>query len=168
MIDVGNAYLNAMAKKRMYMRLPRDWTMGREIVVRLVHSIYGLKDAGLLWYLMLEDILVKFGYVRSKYDTCIFLKNTGDTNRPTSIIALYVDDLSILASSKKELDDFKNHMKSIFPKITEVPNYSKYLNIYIEDQGDFIELNLSKKFAQFAAQYKLGNKLVRMPTTSTM
>jgi hypothetical protein len=77
------------------MKFPLDYTDGQKVIVRMIHSIYGLKDAGLLWYLFLEKALAKFGAKRSRYDPCIFYKNK-DNKR--IIIAVYVDDLAIFSS----------------------------------------------------------------------
>jgi hypothetical protein len=53
-IDVGNAFLEALLKEDLYMYLPLDWTQGKKILVKLARNIYGLKQAGLLWYLLLK------------------------------------------------------------------------------------------------------------------
>jgi hypothetical protein len=71
MIDVGNA----LAKKKICMKLTLDYTDGQKVIVRIIHSIYGAKDAELfLWYLFLAKALVKFGAKRSRYDPRIFYK----------------------------------------------------------------------------------------------
>jgi hypothetical protein len=51
--DIGNAYLEADIDKDIYMYLPLDWTFGKPTLVKLNKNLYGLKQAGLLWYLLM-------------------------------------------------------------------------------------------------------------------
>jgi hypothetical protein len=39
--------------KDVHMYLPLDWTNGKKILVKLNKNLYGLKQAGLFWYLLL-------------------------------------------------------------------------------------------------------------------
>ncbi len=90
-IDVGNAYLEALREKPLYMLLPFDWTDGKKIKVRLARNLYGLKDAGLLWYVLIDKILKAERYTRSVFDTCVYCK-------AGSILCLFVDDLATALS----------------------------------------------------------------------
>jgi hypothetical protein len=45
--DVGNAYLESLIDKDIYMVLPVDlWVNGERRTVKLVKALYGLKQAG--------------------------------------------------------------------------------------------------------------------------
>jgi len=57
------------------MILPTDWTMVRRILVKLLRNIYGLKQAGLLWYILFDKTLRNFGCVRSVWDPCVYIYN---------------------------------------------------------------------------------------------
>ena len=40
--------------------------------VKLVKSIYGLKQAGYLWNKLLTETLLTYGYIQTKADPCVF------------------------------------------------------------------------------------------------
>ena len=160
MIDVGNAYLNALAKKKIYMRLPLDYTDGKPVIVRMIHSIYGLKDAGLLWYLFLEKALAKFGAYRSRYDPCIFYK---DKNGKRIIIAVYVDDLAIFSSDDDTAKEFLKFMENEFPKITKKEDIKKYLNINITEHDQYIEVDMEDKINEMYEKYDVKNHRAKTP-----
>lgn len=43
--DIGNAYLEALLNDELYMELPKDYTQGQQVIVRLKKNIYGTKQA---------------------------------------------------------------------------------------------------------------------------
>jgi hypothetical protein len=61
-IDIGNAYLEADFDGEIYLYLPLEWTGGKWICVKLNKSLYGLKQAGLLWYLLMKSVLIELDY----------------------------------------------------------------------------------------------------------
>ena len=70
-IDIKGAFLHANLKETIYMQLPpgTDLTMnGEVVVVRLLKSLYGLKQAGREWYLALSTILLGLGFLQSAVD----------------------------------------------------------------------------------------------------
>jgi hypothetical protein len=95
--DVGNAYLEALTNRMLYMELPTDYT-GKEdkVVVRLIRNLYGSKQAVYMWYTLLCDILLKYGFIRSQYEPCCFIYNK---NNKHVIICVYVDDLLIVGEN---------------------------------------------------------------------
>ena len=60
-VDVKSAYLNALLKERVYMKIPRGATghgeRGR--VCRLLKGMYGLKQAGRGWHQELTKVFVQ-------------------------------------------------------------------------------------------------------------
>ena len=90
--DIESAFLNAVLPldPPVYMRLP-DGHSHRErgFVARLRKAIYGMKEAGRLFFNMFEKILLSFDLAQSKYDPCFFYG--------TDIFVLvYVDDCLLL------------------------------------------------------------------------
>eukprot|EP01035_Chromulina_nebulosa_P028029 gene28029-36933_t len=134
-IDIGNAYLEAQADRRLLMELPRDWSNGKLIIVELIRNIYGLKQAGLLWYLMINDILLEYGFERTIHDPCVYIKPNPDfdplapTSYSTLIITMFVDDQLIAGCTKKLTDDFVNHLLTKFRKITDFGELQKYVGV---------------------------------------
>jgi hypothetical protein len=62
-IDVENAYLEAKIDKEIYMTLPIDAYIDSvtksNVTVRLVRSLYGLKQGGELWYKLLNQVFLQ-------------------------------------------------------------------------------------------------------------
>jgi len=73
-LDVVTAYLNANLKEEIYMRMPEGFRkydqFGKEMCIRLLKSLYGLKQAGFNWNKLLESVLLKFGFIQSLVDPC--------------------------------------------------------------------------------------------------
>ena len=67
------------------------------MVLLLLKNLYGLKDAGLTWHEHLTSGLTKIGFVSTKSDPCLFIRNS-------DIILMYVDDCVIISKSEGEAD----------------------------------------------------------------
>ena len=48
-VDVRKAYFNARPTRRLYVKLPCELGLGKEVVARLERCMYGTRDAGALW-----------------------------------------------------------------------------------------------------------------------
>jgi hypothetical protein len=82
-----------------------------DLVCRLKKSLYGLKQAGRTWHQKIDVALQKLGFISLPSDHCLYHRRT-----KTSIIilALYVDDLLLAASSLDELKAFKVKLTAEF------------------------------------------------------
>jgi hypothetical protein len=78
--------------------------------VKLVKSLYGLKQSERMWYNRLKEFLLNKGYSNSDDCPCVFIKKirTG-----FCIISVYVDDLNIIGHAK-DIDEAHNHLKKKF------------------------------------------------------
>jgi hypothetical protein len=63
--------------------------------VKIIKSLYGLKESARLWHLHVSERLRSLGYLQLEYDECVFRKDS-------TYIALYVDDLLIVTSDEME------------------------------------------------------------------
>lgn len=109
-IDVSGAYLEADVDTELYMTLPLDMTAGVPTVVKLIKSIYGLKQSGELWNKKLDGILKGLGFSRSICDPCIYFRNDGD--KGMFYIAVYVDDILTMAKENGQLQQFEEQLKT--------------------------------------------------------
>ena len=98
-LDFDTAFLNAPLSHKVYMKLPPG-SGDPGSVVRLVKSLYGLKQAGHDWNKLISGKLVKLGYSQLKCDSCLFIKRT--QNNRVIVLALYVDDTSIFYHKSDE------------------------------------------------------------------
>lgn len=89
-IDFDTAFLNAELEHEVYMELPEGSNHPPGTVIKLLKSLYGLKQAGHDWHHLARDVLIKLGYKQLKCDTCVFIKRLN--NGRMIVIPLYVDD----------------------------------------------------------------------------
>ncbi|GJZ12978.1 putative RNA-directed DNA polymerase, partial [Tanacetum coccineum] len=92
-LDVNNAFLYGDLKEDVYMELPPGYYDKNEIkVCKLVKSLYGLKQAPRQWNEKLTIALVEHGFVQSKSDYSLYIK---DKNGVFIAILVYVDDIVV-------------------------------------------------------------------------
>ena len=75
-MDVKIAFLNGDLSEEVYMSQPEGLKEnGKEnMVCRLKRSIYGLKQASHQWYLKFDKIVMSFGFIKNKFDQCVYMK----------------------------------------------------------------------------------------------
>jgi hypothetical protein len=78
--------------------------------VKLVKSLYGLKQSGRIWYNQLKEFLLNKSYSNSDDCSCVFIKKS---TTGFCIISVYVDDLNIIDHTK-DIDEARNHIKMEF------------------------------------------------------
>ena len=92
-LDIRQAYLQATIDEDLYMRVPPGVNSGNNsLVCKLRRSLYGLKQAGREWGLLLTSFLVSWGFVRSTIDVCLYIYRSGNL---VLWVLVYVDDILI-------------------------------------------------------------------------
>ena len=124
-LDVKTAYLNAHIKEDVYMIPPDDLlpqlkllferstnedhkkiikNQMRKInlghVLKLLKAIYGTKQGGREWFLLIDEYFKSIGFKSNKVDNCFYTLIEGNDY---VILLLYVDDI-ILAATTEELE----------------------------------------------------------------
>jgi hypothetical protein len=116
LIDVVTSYLYGSLDSDIYMKVPdgisvlNTNTNLNMYCVKLVKSLYDLKQSGRMWYNRLKKILLNKGYSNSDDYPCVFIKKS---NTGFCIISVYVDDLNIIGHTK-DIDKACNHLKNEF------------------------------------------------------
>ena len=87
----------------------------------------GLKEALRDWYAKIDGLLLSQNFVRCKSDMNVYLKMI---HGYLMIIVLYVDDLLIRESSKKEIASLKVAMNHAF-SMTDLGLLSQFLHLEI-------------------------------------
>ncbi len=123
-MDVKTAFLNGYLDEEIYMAQPEGFVeKGKEnMVCRLRKSLYGLKQAPRVWYNTLCKFLESLSFRRLIKDRCVFI---GTIDGHICYIAVYVDDLLIIAPSMRLVDHIKSELKQKF-KMTDLGE-AKYL-----------------------------------------
>ena len=156
--DVPNAYVKAKCEKDLdiYMQVPKGMTLneqelangGENAVLKLLMSLYGLKQAGRLWNELLHSTLLKFRFEQCKTDMCLYFKKL---KKDLVVVGIYVDDLLVTATKPHLVDEFFQDMKIL--QIKDLGIVNKFLGIriawneegYTFDQENMI-CDLIKKF----------------------
>ena len=119
--DVGNAYLHALTKEKVYVRCGLEF--GEEFKDRIaivVKSLYGLKSSGNRWHSHFANTLYSMGFKPTRYDHDVWYKLRDDESG-YDYISTYVDDFLITA---KDAWSYMKHLQSIYtikePKHPEV------------------------------------------------
>jgi hypothetical protein len=119
--DVGNAYLNAETKEKIYVRCGPEF--GPELEGRIAiikKSLYGLKSRGAQWHAHFAKSLYKMGFQPTCFDHDVWIRNRGD-NTGYDYISTYVDDFLITA---KDPWVYMKQLQEIYAiKNPKVPDY---------------------------------------------
>ena len=124
--DVNNAFTESTLKWSIYMNPPPGVEVEEDECLRLLQSLYGLKQAASDWYQTCSKELVQLGFTSSISDPCMFL------NKERSLIVLvYVDDISITSPHKQQITWFKAEFAKRF-KIKDLGELTHILGMTIE------------------------------------
>lgn len=127
-LDVNTAFLNGELSEEIYMHQPEGFidSNSKDKVCLLKKAIYGLKQSSRVWNKKVEEVLIKLGFQKSKYEACIFFKISNKF-----IVALYVDDFLIFSNDKNEKAKLKEQLKKNF-KIKDLGQAKRCLGLNIE------------------------------------
>ncbi len=102
-MDVKLAYLNGVLKEEIYMEAPPGFNMPNRMVLRLAKAVYRTKQGGQVWYKDIRDTLKQMGYRCTKADHTVFTCH----NPSMSIIALYMDDITMVSKDLERIESDK-------------------------------------------------------------
>nr|GFB61659.1 ribonuclease H-like domain-containing protein [Tanacetum cinerariifolium] len=92
--DANNAFLYGDIVEDVYMTLPLGFGNNSDNkVYKLNKSLYGFKQSPRQWNAKLTAALVEHGFVHSKFDYSLFIKETEDV---FVVLLVYVDDIVII------------------------------------------------------------------------
>src|SRR3990167_4741808 len=93
-MDIASAYLYGKIDAELYMKQPVGFTVEGNLVCKLLRSIYGLKQSGVIWHNLLKQTILQCGtYHQSTVDPCLFYADQ------TNLILIYVDDILFIGKN---------------------------------------------------------------------
>jgi hypothetical protein len=112
-MDVCTAFLNGKLEEEIFMQEPEGYksTTKTNQTCKLLRSIYGLKQAGRIWYQLLDGFLKENGFRRCHKEYCIYIQKDDSA---TTIIVVYVDDLTIASTNLERIVSIKKALSSRF------------------------------------------------------
>ena len=134
--DVVMAFLNEVFNEPLYMQYPAGYEVA-DYVLRLLKTLYGLKQLLCVWYTHLCEHLEVIRLAVSSYDFSVFINKELMIN---IIIAVYINNLLICDNSMNLVDYVLKHLQSKF-KMIDLGEVINYLGIEIDIITDFITVH---------------------------
>jgi hypothetical protein len=99
MCDIGNAYLNAPCREKIWFKGGREMGEDKAKVLELKRALYGLKSSGASWRSMLSGTLRDLGFQNTRVDPDVWRRpaTKPDDTQYYELLLVYVDDI-LLAS----------------------------------------------------------------------
>jgi hypothetical protein len=149
-IDVEQAFLESPLNKDIYMTLPKDVYCqsdkpNKPAIVKLLRSLYGLKQAGELWYKTVKEILTDFNYTCLIHDSGVFIKRNPDTGK-VIIVVVYVDDILFIGKGKDEIQKILTHVESRVTAVTTMGEVTRYIGVEISRDRVNHTISLSQPY----------------------
>ncbi|KAI3521421.1 hypothetical protein L1887_10887 [Cichorium endivia] len=160
-MDVNNAFLYGTLEEEVYMTLPPGYfSKNDKQVCKLVKSLYGLKQAPRKWNEKLTSSLINFGFVQSKNDFSLYIKQDKDL---FIILLVYVDDIVLTGNNENEIKSVKDFLKSQF-LIKDLGILRFFLGIEIVKTNNGLCLSQRKYCLELLYEFGLlGSKPIRTP-----
>lgn len=151
-MDVTGAFLYGEINGDVYIRLPEGAYCGKNNIVKLNKSLYGLKSSPKCWNIKFNSVMTREGFERSECDSCLYKKCYG---KDKMFVLLYVDDILIFGTNEEDMLKFKEILSNEF-KMKDLGRISSFLGINVNqnletgvtemDQRKYLE-NILKRFS---------------------
>ena len=108
-VDIGNAYLEAYTHEKLFIIAGAEFEELEGFILVFNKALYGLKSSGKRWGEMFHDIIKDMGFMPSKADPCVWMRENKEL-KCYEYIATYDDDLCIAAQDQAR--SFKSSRKT--------------------------------------------------------
>ena len=158
--DITNAYLHADIDKEIYVKIPPGFPGFGDLtkIYKLNKALYGTKQAGYLFNVLVTKKMIILGFTQSKEDYCLFCKRTGSGN--LFIVGIYVDDntVAIHPIDKGEFEEFIKQLRNTF-KIEDVTDARWILGMKInyDIEKGILELTQQAYIEKLLERFKMTN-----------
>jgi hypothetical protein len=109
-------------------------------VCKLLKSLYGLKQASIMWYEKLTSLLIEQGYTQSTADYSLFTLAKHDN---FTALLVYVDDIILAGTSIDEFDRMKKILDAQF-KIKDLGALKYFLGLEVAQSREGIHISQRK------------------------
>jgi hypothetical protein len=105
-IDIGNAYLNAPAREKVYTTAGLEFGLGkvgRPVIIQ--QASYGLKTSGAAWHAQLMETLHSMDFTPSLADPDVWMRAASKANglQYYEYLLVYIDDVLILSHNPEPI-----------------------------------------------------------------
>ena len=150
--DVVIAFLEAIHNDEVWVEQPHEFTNGNpKEACKLNRALYGLKQSARDWYDTFRTFFKSLGYTRLCKEHSIFVHENG------TIVAVYVDDLFMLAPTKDLINKLKQQLDGRF-RMKHLGDISWYLGMEVkrERPNRTIFVNQASYSRQLIAQLDMS------------
>jgi hypothetical protein len=151
-VDFRNAFQNGAADYRIFIRQPPGFTnlQNPHHVLLLLKSLYRLKQASRIWFMILGQLILDLGFTECQTDQCTFYSNDRRI-----LIAIYGDDL-LMIGKPEDNEHCINELSKRF-KLRNHGPVSSFLGINVTYENDGIQLNQIGYIHRKAEEFGLTN-----------
>ncbi|RWS21908.1 integrase core domain protein-like protein [Leptotrombidium deliense] len=164
--DVKTAFLYGDIKETLYMKQPDGFDDGSGKVCKLQKSLYGLKQAPRQWNEKFNSFLQKFGFSRSKADSCVY---ASFVNNVKTILGIYVDDGLLVSSSKQKINEIVLLLKEQFEMSVAVVDCFLGLQVIRNRKKKLLNVNQQSYIRKMLVKYNMEDcKSVKTPMDASV
>ncbi|GJR08094.1 ribonuclease H-like domain, reverse transcriptase, RNA-dependent DNA polymerase [Tanacetum coccineum] len=137
-LDVKSAFLHGDLKEEVYVTQPEGFIQQGNSgkVYKLTKALYGLRQAPRAWNMKLDQTLKSLDFKKCNLEQAVYTKRSKTS---TLIVGVYVDDLIITGTPRKEIDLFKSQMEDKF-EMSDLGLLAYYLGIEVTQTGGEITI----------------------------
>ncbi|KAK2426061.1 putative mitochondrial protein [Trifolium repens] len=155
-LDVKSAFLNGKLEEEVYVEQPQGFKVKGEEhkVLKLNKALYGLKQAPRAWNKRIDEFLKQAGYTKCTVEHGIYVK--GQNQSDLSIVCLYVDDLLITGSNRREIERLKFQMNKEFD-MTDLGNLNYFLGLEFTETSKGLVIHQRKYITDILKRFNMMN-----------
>lgn len=150
--DVKTAFLNGYLEEDIFIEVPEGVNLNKNFVLKLNKSLYGLKQASRCWNKRFSNFLIKYGFVQSQADSCIFI---GIFNKIRVLLIIFVDDALVISASKLLIQEIIEYLKQAF-KI-KMLNLKYFVGMEIQRINDYIYIHQKEYIEQIVKKFCMSD-----------
>jgi hypothetical protein len=162
-LDVSNAFLQGDVTTPVYLHPFEGFQDGEGKLLKLLKSLYGLRESPHAWFVCLSARLIGKGFIQSIVDRCLFRLHT---DQGTVWCVIHVDDC-LLCGPPEALTIAEARMRDCF-KLRRTDTAEHFLGLHIARHGNALRIHQHKYVADILERFNMTDAHpVPSPTIST-
>ena len=124
-VDINNAFTESILKEKIFIAAPEGVDCPKGKVLRVLRSLYSLKQAARDWHEKLIKALLGIEFRQYTADPCFLIYD-----KRGILLLVYVDDICVAANLITQVNWFKSSFKKLF-KVKDLGEIEKILGVKI-------------------------------------
>nr|GEX22551.1 ribonuclease H-like domain, reverse transcriptase, RNA-dependent DNA polymerase [Tanacetum cinerariifolium] len=137
-LNVKSAFLHGDLKEEVYVTQPEGFIQQGNSgkVYKLTKALYGLRQAPRAWNVKLDQTMKSLDFKKCNLEHAVYTKRSKNS---TLVVGVYIDDLIITDTPRKEIELFKSQMEDKF-EMSDLGLLVYYLGIEVTQTGRVITI----------------------------